>query len=150
MVCIYYCANCKVAASQDNGIQCPDCPDCKNRMFETLFPKTKWDELSQDEKAAKKQNWQQVIDHLSSIQANETVDSLIQINPIEEEQKESDNTRRLPLLAAQQKTNISTMRRNSTFENGLDKEVSFCNKCGNRLIPNSRFCNKCGAPITKL
>lgn len=26
-------------------------------------------------------------------------------------------------------------------------EILFCNKCGFKLLSNSKFCSKCGAPI---
>ena len=37
----------------------------------------------------------------------------------------------------------------SELEASLPGQVFYCNKCGNRLTPDSKYCNACGAPVTK-
>ena len=34
--------------------------------------------------------------------------------------------------------------------NGQTAVVSYCYRCGSKLLPESRFCNQCGAPVAKI
>ena len=67
--------------------------------------------------------------------------------------------KRKPLFVTSETNNHSTSTNgavtpNRTFQNSAPPyfaekrtEISYCRKCGNRVIPNSVFCNKCGSKI---
>ena len=67
--------------------------------------------------------------------------------------------KRKPLFVTSESNNYSTSNSetataNRTFQNSAPPyfaekrtEISYCRKCGNRIIPNSVFCNKCGSKI---
>lgn len=67
--------------------------------------------------------------------------------------------KRKPLFVTSETNNCSasnnqTATTNQTLQNSASPysaekrtEISYCRKCGNRVIPNSVFCNKCGSKI---